>query len=100
MPILGVRLRDGFYSFLVPVVTIMVGICPLDFFRKFYSFIDLFYDLHSFKHIASLFIYLTLEIPPLEVGLFGPSIEDGVDQNLVEIYFVNSIALIQLREQC
>ena len=96
--LLGFLLQFGFSSLVVPDASSTVGIFPINFFRCWSSFVDLFYGFHSFLNIASLFIDFTLEISSLEVGLLGPFIGDGMEHNLVEIQFVHIIALVLPRE--
>ena len=83
----------------VPNLTSMVGIYPFDCFMSFSSFIDLFCDFNSSGHIASICIGLTIEIPPMEVGLVGPYIMEGVKQNIGDLRLVHIIALVRPMEQ-
>ena len=93
--LLGVEWRDGFYSIFIPAVTSMVGIWPVDCFRRCSSFINLFRDFHYFEHIASLIVGFALKLPPLKVVLLGPPVGYGVKENLFEIVSIHLIAIVR-----
>ena len=75
--------RGGSSYHFIPDATTMVGILPVICFRRCSYFLHLFIDFHSFEHIKSIYIYFTFKIPPLEVGLLGPSIQDGTKKILL-----------------
>ena len=69
----------GFFSYSLPSVTRMGGICLADCFRRWSSFVDLFGDLHYLKHTADLLAGVAFKTPSLNIVLFSPSTGDGVE---------------------
>ena len=85
----------GFYSIKFPYLTRMVGILLFDYCIILSSSVDLFGDLHIFKHIIDCLICLLLQIPSLKVYLFPPYIVNNVQKYIVVIFFQNILVGIQ-----
>ena len=72
--------RRGGFSSHIPSVTSTVGICLGRFFirRLYYTFVNIFCNFHTLKHINSLFKRNGFAIKALNIGLFRTSIRHAV----------------------
>ena len=76
----GVILRRGVLSSLLDAVTITFVICPGRFLIRnfYYTFLNIFYDFHTLKHINSLFKRNGFAIKSLNIGFFRPAVSHDV----------------------
>ena len=73
---LGVSIWRGAFSSHFPAVTSMVGICPSSLFirRFYYTFVNRFYNFHTFKRVNIFFLSNTFTIKYLNICLLAPTV--------------------------
>ena len=85
-------LRWGRFSSLIPAETRKVGICPGRYFirRFYYTFVNIFYDVHMLKHVNSLLkVYLYSQSKPFTKACLDLLI--GILLNIISFSMVKPI---------
>ena len=87
--LLGVGWQVGFSSFMFPVMTGKVGLCPIGIFRIFNSFVYFLLNVHVFKNVACIFVGPSLKVTVLYIGFLLPQVVGVVEEDLVQFLGVH-----------
>ena len=97
--LLGVGLRGGSSSLLLPSKNGMVGLFPLGIFGRCSYFVNFLRNFHALGYTGCILVGTSFKIPPLYLGLFWPRVGDSVGENLVQFFMVHFLGGAWSREK-